>query len=82
MRRGKMKYERRRRRRRGQRAGGEGLMSHYGEEVSDHQQREHGLSHVKSMSPVVVGDPPVAFTQRVNEPHQSLQTSHTRYSFL
>lgn len=43
--------------------------------VSDHQQGEHGLSDVESVSPVVVGDPPVAFTERVDEPHQGLQNT-------
>lgn len=45
--------------------------------VSDHQQGEHGLSDVESVSPVVVGDPPVAFTEGVYEPHQGLQNTHS-----
>ena len=51
------------------------------ESVSDHQQGKHGLSHVESVSPVVVGDPPVAFTQRVHEPHQGLQNTHMVFHF-
>ncbi len=43
--------------------------------VSDHQQGEHSLSDVESVPPVVVGDPPVAFTERVYEPHQGLQNT-------
>lgn len=54
--------------------GGEGLMRTY-MCVSHHQQGEHGLSHVESVSPVVVGDPPVAFTERVYELHQGLHNT-------
>lgn len=48
--------------------------------VSDHQQREHCLANVEAVSPVVVGDPPVPFTDRVHEPHQDLQTHTTLLS--
>lgn len=43
-----------------------------------HQQGEHGLAHVEAMPPVVIGDPAVAFAQRVHEPHQGLQTHACR----
>lgn len=41
---------------------------------SYHQQGEHGLPHVEAVPPVVVGDPAVALTQGIHEPHQNLRT--------
>lgn len=39
-----------------------------------HEKREHRLTHVEAMSPVVVGNLPIAFTDWVHESHQHLKT--------
>lgn len=43
-----------------------------------HEQCEHGLRHVEAMAPVVVGDPPVPFAHREQEPHQHLREGGRR----
>lgn len=37
-----------------------------------HQQREHGLSHIESVPPVVVGDRAVPFPHSVHPPRKNL----------
>lgn len=46
-----------------------------------HEKREHRLAHIEAMSPVVVGNPSVAFTDRVHESHQHLGT-YEHFTYL
>lgn len=39
-----------------------------------HEKCEHGLAHIEAVSPVVVGNPSIAFTDWVHESHQHLET--------
>lgn len=39
-----------------------------------HEKCEHRLAHIEAMSPVVVGNPSIAFTDRIHESHQHLET--------
>lgn len=45
-----------------------------------HEECEHRLAHIEAVSPVVVGNPSIAFTDWVDKSHQYLGTDeYTTY---